>query len=220
MIDTINNKMEMNWSWVKGFFEGDGNSSYNPGGIYLVAFTQKNPEILYKIKEFIGCGNKVVKVNGGAYKFRITDKYNVSRILNSMSQAEKNISYYAGLIEAEGCFGSSMDSKFSFCIAMYDKEVIEDFKEFFKIQSIKVNERINKWNKKYYSYTINSFKDCVTFCNILKEENFISSHKRKQFIIFKEVMEHKLAKSESKDYYFEKSMLMKEIKKDQYTEVF
>lgn len=212
--------MVITYSWLRGFFEGDGGLVYNVGGIYCLYFTQKNPEIPYKLKEFFGYGS-VYKMGNGAYKLRITKRKFIDEIMDKMNHAEKNDEYIIGLIEAEGCFSTRNNSSLVFGIGMCNKEIIQYVKDFFGFGYVRVNHRISKinsnWNNITYIYHTKRINDCYMFSKILDSNKFISSHKRRQFEIWKEAAFNK--KNKIKYNYELLKTQLREIKNEQYLEV-
>ena len=46
----------MNWSYIAGFFDGEGSLTHHGKG-FRITIPQTNEEVLKSIKKFVGCGN-------------------------------------------------------------------------------------------------------------------------------------------------------------------
>lgn len=63
--------MKLNLSYIAGFFEGEGNAGfYGKHKKFSIELHQNNPDILYKIKDYFGCGAIYKNNKRNVYRWR------------------------------------------------------------------------------------------------------------------------------------------------------
>jgi len=205
----------ISYSWIKGFFEGDGGTYIFQERKYM-AFTQKNPEVLYKLKYFLRAGFIKKNPQNRSYKYQIHKINEVNAILPKIINASENYEYILGLIEAEGCFHTCIQNtriqknkkRKEFVINISDDKIIQKIHNILKIGKIYDYYYPKHGNKKHtHRLVINTKEELEKLIKILEPLEFISSNKRRQFEIFK------------KPYYEEQEKELKFLKKLNYTDI-
>jgi intein/homing endonuclease len=79
----------MNWSYLAGFFDGEGNIHINKNNTksnyqILVRLYSSNEDILKKIKLFLGYGQIYIKKKTGVYELTISKKHLVKEFLSNI----------------------------------------------------------------------------------------------------------------------------------------
>ena len=69
--------MKLNLSYIAGFFEGEGNAGFYSNGNgsktrFTIELHQKNPDILYKIRDYFNCGVVYKLPKRSYYRWRVT----------------------------------------------------------------------------------------------------------------------------------------------------
>ena len=67
----------MNLSYIAGFFEGEGNANWYGNGrgkkkVFAIELYQKNPDILYQIRDYFDCGVVSKHPKRNYYRWRTT----------------------------------------------------------------------------------------------------------------------------------------------------
>jgi LAGLIDADG-like domain len=74
------NRPEWQRAYIAGFFDGDGSVNQGKRGKWKVSFYQKDPHILTKIQEWVGCGKIYTTHSGVHHRLCFSSRADVTRI--------------------------------------------------------------------------------------------------------------------------------------------
>jgi len=118
--------------YLAGFIAGDGCIHVNKKGLTRIVIYQKDPKILYMIKNSLDCGGNVNSCmhrtpygTGLMYRFEVARQTDVVKILQEvspyMSFEKLSLGFIAGLVDSDGCFDRQKGRK-HFRLRIFQKE--------------------------------------------------------------------------------------------------